>query len=212
MIDLEIREPWQDGMFGLVPSCTRARFVLVPAIGSKDRFMEHPWDLYGYSLANYLDILFFSVHTIGGLVAQEGASAAEVKWTPYAVSGGTLAGVYRLRGSLERPCSVTLATHPGSVKQNGKHDSWGTCANSAEIQTVMTAVLTVKSGLDLFMISGGLGWLTMEEKRSTMMTTSIWTLRTRLALPRTTPVEMEDTLHFIAAYPAKPSLAYLFCL
>ncbi|TVT97752.1 hypothetical protein EJB05_56986, partial [Eragrostis curvula] len=79
--DLEIREPWQDGMFGLVPSCTRARFVLVPAIGSKDLFMEH----------------------------------------------------------------------------------------------------------------------TKEEKRSTMTTTSIRTLRTRLALPRTTPVEMEDTLRLCAA-------------
>ncbi|TVU13525.1 hypothetical protein EJB05_40585, partial [Eragrostis curvula] len=40
----------------------------------------------------------------------------------------------------------------------------------------------------------------MEEKWSTMTTTSTWTLRTRLALPQTTPVEMEDTLHFIAAY------------
>ncbi|TVU34430.1 hypothetical protein EJB05_16262, partial [Eragrostis curvula] len=41
--------------------------------------------------------------------------------------------------------------------------------------------------------------LTMEEKRSTMMTTSIQTLRTRLVLPRTTPVEMEDTLRLCAA-------------
>ncbi|TVU34416.1 hypothetical protein EJB05_16248, partial [Eragrostis curvula] len=39
----------------------------------------------------------------------------------------------------------------------------------------------------------------MEEKRSTMMTTSIQTLRTRLVLPRTTPVEMEDTLRLCAA-------------
>ncbi|TVU13570.1 hypothetical protein EJB05_40630, partial [Eragrostis curvula] len=41
--------------------------------------------------------------------------------------------------------------------------------------------------------------LTKEEKRSTMTTTSTRTLRTRLALPRTTPVEMEDTASLIAA-------------
>ncbi|TVU13569.1 hypothetical protein EJB05_40629, partial [Eragrostis curvula] len=44
--------------------------------------------------------------------------------------------------------------------------------------------------------------LTKEEKRSTMTTTSTRTLRTRLALPRTTPVEMEDTASLIAACQA----------
>jgi hypothetical protein len=47
------------------------------------------------------------------------------------------------------------------------HDSWGTCTTSAEYKTVITAVLTVMSGMDPHMISGtwdwffllGLGWV-----------------------------------------------------
>jgi hypothetical protein len=38
------------------------------------------------------------------------------------------------------------------------HDSWGTCTTSAECKTVITAALTVMSGMDPHMISGNLGW------------------------------------------------------
>jgi hypothetical protein len=37
---------------------------------------------------------------------------------------------------------------------NDNHDSWGTCTTSAECKTVVTAVLTVMSGMDPHMISG----------------------------------------------------------
>jgi hypothetical protein len=37
------------------------------------------------------------------------------------------------------------------------HDSWVTCTTSAECKTVITAVLTVKSGMDSHMISGNIG-------------------------------------------------------
>jgi hypothetical protein len=39
------------------------------------------------------------------------------------------------------------------------HDSWGTCATSVECKTVITAVLTVMSGMVPHMISGNLGWV-----------------------------------------------------
>jgi hypothetical protein len=39
------------------------------------------------------------------------------------------------------------------------HDSWGTCTISAEYKTVLTAMLTVMSGMDSHMISGNLGWV-----------------------------------------------------
>jgi hypothetical protein len=39
------------------------------------------------------------------------------------------------------------------------HDSWGMCTSSAECQTVITAVLTVMSGMDPHMIIGNLGWV-----------------------------------------------------
>jgi hypothetical protein len=44
------------------------------------------------------------------------------------------------------------------------HDSWGMCTTSAECKTVITAVLTVMSGMDSHMISWNLrlvrfGWL-----------------------------------------------------
>ena len=42
----------------------------------------------------------------------------------------------------------------------GKHDSWVKCATSVECKSDISAVLTDKSGLDFFMISGvGNGWL-----------------------------------------------------
>jgi hypothetical protein len=34
------------------------------------------------------------------------------------------------------------------------HDSWGTCTTSGEHKTIITAVLTVLSGMDPHMISG----------------------------------------------------------
>jgi hypothetical protein len=37
------------------------------------------------------------------------------------------------------------------------HDSWVTCTTSAECKTVITAVLTVMSGMDPHMISGNTG-------------------------------------------------------
>jgi hypothetical protein len=37
------------------------------------------------------------------------------------------------------------------------HDSWVTCTTSAECKTVITAVLTVMSGMDPHMISGNIG-------------------------------------------------------
>ena len=55
---------------------------------------------------------------------------------------------------MERPCSVTLADHLGSVMHNGKHDSWVKCATFAECKSDISAVLMDKSGLDFFMISG----------------------------------------------------------
>jgi hypothetical protein len=38
------------------------------------------------------------------------------------------------------------------------HDSWVTCTTSAECKTVITAVLTVMSGMDPHMISGNPGF------------------------------------------------------
>jgi hypothetical protein len=39
------------------------------------------------------------------------------------------------------------------------HDSWGTCATSAECKTVITVMLTVISGMNPHMISGNVGWV-----------------------------------------------------
>jgi hypothetical protein len=41
------------------------------------------------------------------------------------------------------------------------HDSWVTCTTSAECKTIITAMLTVMSGMDPHMISGnpGFGWV-----------------------------------------------------
>jgi hypothetical protein len=39
------------------------------------------------------------------------------------------------------------------------HDSWVTCTTSAECKTVITAVLTVMSGMDPHMISWNLRWV-----------------------------------------------------
>jgi hypothetical protein len=37
------------------------------------------------------------------------------------------------------------------------HDSWVTCMTSTEYRTIITAVLTVMSGMDPHMISGNIG-------------------------------------------------------
>jgi hypothetical protein len=39
------------------------------------------------------------------------------------------------------------------------YDSWVTCTTSAECKTVITAVLTIMSGMDPHMISGNIGWV-----------------------------------------------------
>jgi hypothetical protein len=74
---------------------------------------------------------------------------------------------YKLGEIIEQPCSNVLAHTPevckGAHLYNGystskdDHDSWGMCTISAKSQTIMTAVLTVKSGMDPHMISGNLG-------------------------------------------------------
>jgi hypothetical protein len=70
----------------------------------------------------------------------------------------------KLGKTIEQPCSDVLAHTPevckGACLYNGypaskdDHDSWGMCTTSTESQTVMTAVLTVMSGMDSHMISG----------------------------------------------------------
>jgi hypothetical protein len=42
------------------------------------------------------------------------------------------------------------------------HNSWGTCTTFAECKIVITAMLTVMSGMDLHTISENLGWVFVE--------------------------------------------------
>jgi hypothetical protein len=44
------------------------------------------------------------------------------------------------------------------------HDSWRTCTTSEECKTVITAMLTVMSGIDPHMISGNLGWVFVKSR------------------------------------------------
>jgi hypothetical protein len=70
----------------------------------------------------------------------------------------------KLGKTIEQPYSDVLAHTPevcnGTHLYNGyptikdDHDSWGMCTTSTECKTVITAVLTVKSGIDPHMISG----------------------------------------------------------
>jgi hypothetical protein len=70
----------------------------------------------------------------------------------------------KLGKTIEQPCSDVLAPPPevckGTRLYNGypaikdDHDSWGMCITSAECKTVITAMLTVMSGMDPHMISG----------------------------------------------------------
>jgi hypothetical protein len=71
---------------------------------------------------------------------------------------------YKLGKTIEQPYSYVLAHTPevckGTRSYNGylatkdDRDSWGTCTTSAECKTVITAMLTVMSGIDPHMISG----------------------------------------------------------
>jgi hypothetical protein len=70
----------------------------------------------------------------------------------------------KLGKTIEQPCTNVLAhtlevckgTHlyNGYPATKDDRDSWGTCTTSAECETVITAVLTVMSGMDPHMISG----------------------------------------------------------
>jgi hypothetical protein len=70
----------------------------------------------------------------------------------------------KLGKAIEQPCSDVLAHTPevckGTRLYNGylaikdDHDSWGMFATSVDCKTVITAVLTVMSGMDPHMISG----------------------------------------------------------
>jgi hypothetical protein len=65
---------------------------------------------------------------------------------------------------IEQPCSDVLAHTPKVCKGTRLYnrypaikdacDSWGMCTTSTECKTVITAVLTVMSGMDPHMISG----------------------------------------------------------
>jgi hypothetical protein len=70
----------------------------------------------------------------------------------------------KLGKTIEQPCSDVLPHTPdvckGTRLYNGypatkdDPDSWGMCTTSAECKTVITAMLTVMSGMDPHMISG----------------------------------------------------------
>jgi hypothetical protein len=69
----------------------------------------------------------------------------------------------KLRKIIEQPCSDILAHTPEVCKGTRLYtgypaikddrDSWGMCTTSVECKTVITAVLTVMSGMDPHMIS-----------------------------------------------------------
>jgi hypothetical protein len=70
----------------------------------------------------------------------------------------------KLRKTIEQPCSNVLGHTPevckGTLLYNGypaikdDRDSWGMCTTSAECKNVITALLTIMSGMDPHMISG----------------------------------------------------------
>jgi hypothetical protein len=70
----------------------------------------------------------------------------------------------KLGKTIEQPYSDVLAHTPevckgtrlynGYLATNDDRDSWGTCTTSAECKTIITALLTVMSGMDPHMISG----------------------------------------------------------
>jgi hypothetical protein len=85
-----------------------------------------------------------------------------VIWTD--TSGETSAGTLQTKETIEQPCSDVLAHTPKVCKGTRMYnkylaikddrDSWGTCTTSVECKTVITAILTVMSGMDPHMISG----------------------------------------------------------
>jgi hypothetical protein len=71
---------------------------------------------------------------------------------------------YKLRKIIEQPCNDVIAHTPEVCKGTRLYnrypaikddrDSWGMCTTSVECKTVITAVLTIMSGMDPHMISG----------------------------------------------------------
>jgi hypothetical protein len=76
---------------------------------------------------------------------------------------------YKLRETIEQPCSDVLAHTPEVCKgahlynrylaSKDDHDSWRMCTTSTKCKTIITVMLTVMSGIDPHMISGNLGWV-----------------------------------------------------
>jgi hypothetical protein len=70
----------------------------------------------------------------------------------------------KLGKTIEQPCTDVLAhtlemckgtrLYNGYLATKDDRDSWATCTTSTECKTVITAVLTVMSGMDPHMISG----------------------------------------------------------
>jgi hypothetical protein len=56
------------------------------------------------------------------------------------------------------------------------HDSWVTCTTSAECKTVITAALTVMSGMDPHMSIGNLGWVMVKSWVGLGWVVSMWAL------------------------------------
>jgi hypothetical protein len=75
----------------------------------------------------------------------------------------------KLGKTIEQPCSDVLAHTPEVCNSTRLYngypaikddcDLWGMCTTSAECKTVITAVLTVMSGIDPHMISRTRVWL-----------------------------------------------------
>ena len=73
---------------------------------------------------------------------------------------------YKLDETIEQSCSDFLA-HTLEVCKSARRyneysancDSWVMCTSSAECKTVITAMLTVMSGMDPHMISWNLRWV-----------------------------------------------------
>jgi hypothetical protein len=97
------------------------------------------------------------VDSLENHMAQEGPL---VIWSD--TSGETSVGTLQ-RKTIEQSCSDVLAHTPKVCKGTRLYtgyptikydrDSWGMCTTSAECKTVITAVLTVMSGMDPHMIS-----------------------------------------------------------
>jgi NhaP-type Na+/H+ and K+/H+ antiporter len=73
---------------------------------------------------------------------------------------------YKLDETIEQSCSDflahTLVVFVGTMSiqlSEDNHGSWVTCTTSAECKTVITAVLTVMSGMDPHKIRWNLGWV-----------------------------------------------------